>query len=121
MRADQERKRTWSSAGTPSISQMISTGNGRASSATTSMPPRSAARSRMSSTIRSIRGRSCSTRWGVNARLTRPRRRVWSGGSRKRKLGTKAPASCSGGAAQPGFFLKSLLAVGLRSTVMQSS
>ena len=70
------------SRGTPSSSLMTATGNGMARSAMTSPPPCSANRSRTGVSSASIRGRSSSTRRGVNARETSPRIRVWSGGLR---------------------------------------
>ena len=58
-------------------------GRGSARSATTSIRPADATRSRRASTCAWIRGRSASTARGVNARLTASRSRVWCGGSRK--------------------------------------
>ena len=52
---------------------------GSARSATTSIPPAGATRSRRASTCAWILGRSPSTARGVNARLTASRRRVWCG------------------------------------------
>ena len=80
--SDQPLNCSWSSTGTPSISQITLTGIGYANSSIRSMVPASRTPSRRPSTICWTRGRSPSTTRGVNALLTRLRRRVWSGGSR---------------------------------------
>jgi hypothetical protein len=61
--------------------------------ATRSHVPRSRAASSNSAQICSTRGRSSSTTRGVKAFCTSPRRRVWSGGSRKRKGAISANTS----------------------------
>ena len=74
--SDQPLKRSWSSTGTPSNSQMTLTGIGYANSSMRSIPPARSARSSRPSTISCTRGRSPSTTLGVNALLASPRRRV---------------------------------------------
>ena len=81
---DQSRISSSRSVGMPSRSEMTWNGTGKASSSTSSIEPRSAARSRMPSTSASIRGRSRSMADGVKASDTSRRSRVWSGGSRLR-------------------------------------
>lgn len=104
--ADQARKSSRSSKGTPSSSQItvIGRGNANASIRSTGSPsaPRAAMASSSSSVIASIRGRSASTRREVNALLTSLRSRVWSGGSelsmcaRSASANTISSPSCSG-------------------------
>ena len=73
--SDQSLKRSWSAAGTPSISAITVIGSGKAYSAERSISPRGSTASSSSSAIAWIRGRSCSTIFGVNAFVTSRRRR----------------------------------------------
>ena len=67
--------------GSPSISEMIVSGRGRASSVTISMVPRASASVSSSSTTSCMRGRHLSTDENVKWLLTGLRRRACSGGS----------------------------------------
>lgn len=74
--------RGWSSAGTPSSSEMTSEGIGKANDATRSAGgPCRSIRSRCAATIDSMLPRSRATRLTVSSRMTGPRQRVCSGGS----------------------------------------
>ena len=127
-------KYSQSERGTPTSSPMTFTGrNPRISMASPS--PTSARLSRQSSLSSLILARIDSTRFGVNARLTSPRKRVWSGGLRKSIDGEESPLlalicslyartssdSCLGKAVPPGPSRVSLPSRLSLNTILQSS
>ena len=84
------RNASRSSSGTPTSSPITATGSRHASSSITSAVPAAAMPSSIGAASASMRGRRSSMRLGVNSRLTRLRRRVWSGGLRKSMEGAGA-------------------------------
>ncbi len=82
-----------SAAGTPRISQMISTGKGPEKSTTASKASAPARASSACPTTRATTGSHAATRRGVKARLTSLRIRSWRGGSIMISDPTSATAS----------------------------
>ena len=80
-RFDQDRNRSRSLAGTPSISAITMTGSGYATASMRSKPAGSTSSRRVFMRPRMWGSRALTAR-RVNALLTRARNRVWSGGSR---------------------------------------
>ena len=78
--------------GTPSISLITAMGSSAANSPITSTDPVCGTRRRARPTVARIGPSRSATRFGVNARLTRPRRRVWRGGSVSINIGSTASA-----------------------------